>query len=79
MNKVHGPCLVDLNRISTVISEFGLNATLWSLVPQLQTHFFVKAINPYWIDHPTFTSEEDVNTTIVVMHTRLTDIPDLDL
>ena len=79
MDKVHGPCLVDLNGIFPIVSKLGLHATLRYLIPQLQTHFFVKTINPFRVYLPSFALEQDVNTSIAVTYTRLTNISDLDL
>ena len=79
MDKVHRPCLVDLNSISAVISELCPHSAFGNLIPQLQTHFLIKAINPFWVDLPSITFEQDVDTSITVTHTRLANISDLDL
>jgi hypothetical protein len=40
------------------------NATLRNLVQQLQTHFLVKAINPFRVDQPAFALKQDVDAPI---------------
>jgi hypothetical protein len=79
VDKIHRPGLVDLNSVFPIISKLGLHTAFRHLVTQLQTHFFVKAINPFWVYQPTFASEQDVDTAIAVTHTRLAYISDLDL
>ena len=79
MDKIHRPCLIDLNRVFPIVSQFGLHPAFRNLVTQLQTHFLIKAINPFWVHLPSFAPEQDMNAPIAVTHTSLTNISDLDL
>ena len=60
------------------VSQFSLHPAFRKLVSQLQTLFFLKAIDPFRGGQPTFALKQDVEASIIVTHTRRTNISELE-
>ena len=52
VNEVHGPGLVRSGGRPTIVPQLRLHPALWHVVPQLQSQFHVKTIDPLRIDRP---------------------------
>ncbi len=79
MNEVHGPDMVGMGGFRAIRPQLRLDPSFGNLVAELEVHLLVKAIDSLRIDGPPVALEQDMNTTITVTHSRLADVPDLQL
>jgi hypothetical protein len=76
VEKGHRPGLVDLHGGLPVLAQLRLHPALGCLVPELQAHLFVKAIDPLRFHRPAIPLQQDMHATIPVADTGLADLLD---
>jgi hypothetical protein len=79
VHKIHGPDLVGLGGIGSVIPKVGLDPTFGCLVPQLQPQLVVKPTGSLHVDRPGFPQQKDMHTPIPVANPGLADLLDPQL
>ena len=68
--EVHRPSLIALRRFNAILAQLRLHAPFWRFVPQLKTHFIVKAVNPLGVHLPSFTAEQHMDSPVPIVDTR---------
>ena len=69
MDEIHRPGLVDLHGGPAIFPQFRLLPTLGCLVPELQAHLLVRAIDSFRVHGPAVPLQQDMHATIPVADT----------